>query len=386
MNGKTIKSILIFFLAIAVVMIAVSTVAVRNIGRSVDSNDWVNHTHAVILETEALRSSLLVANGTLHTYVLTGDPRDQTACRNALADIDDHFQILSALTRLAPTDHAKVGQLELPINRYSRSIEELLVAKAAGQDNTVRTLLEASTINNAVREMERVIKSLKDNQLALLTERDTASYHQSQTTRWTVWTGVALNVLLLAGVAWLIRDDLSARRQVTTALEEANRFLESRVKERTRELGSANRHLSTENLERRWANHSLEHQLRYNQRIIDSISDLVFVTTHSLNISRVNPAVLHVTGADSTSLISKPLKEVVRLVVAPAGSLSPLPDPLKYALKAGQDLRDQPAEIQDRLGQRIPVVLSLFPLRDNNRVVGGIITLRVTRPASKHSA
>jgi hypothetical protein len=43
--------------------------------------------------------------------------------------------------------------------------------------------------------------------------------------------------------------------------------------------------------ERRWASRALEHQLRYNQLIIDSIGELVFVLTKVLKISRVNPIV-----------------------------------------------------------------------------------------------
>ena len=58
--------------------------------------------------------------------------------------------------------------------------------------------------------------------------------------------------------------------------------------DRTAELASTNATLSTENLERQWANQALEHQLRYNHLIVDSINDLVFVLTKALNISRVN--------------------------------------------------------------------------------------------------
>ena len=61
---------LVFFLLIAAVVVALAIVAVRNINRSVASSDWVNHTHSVILQVEALRSEMYVAEGALHTYVL----------------------------------------------------------------------------------------------------------------------------------------------------------------------------------------------------------------------------------------------------------------------------------------------------------------------------
>ena len=58
MNDKTIRRILVFFLLISVVLIGVAVEAVRNINRSTATSDWVNHTHAVILEAEELMSAL----------------------------------------------------------------------------------------------------------------------------------------------------------------------------------------------------------------------------------------------------------------------------------------------------------------------------------------
>ena len=42
-----------------------------------------------------------------------------------------------------------------------------------------------------------------------------------------------------------------------------------------------------------------------------------------------------------------------------------------------RDLRDAPAAIADRKGARVPVRLTLFPLRDRDKTVGGVAILRV---------
>jgi PAS domain S-box-containing protein len=132
--------------------------------------------------------------------------------------------------------------------------------------------------------------------------------------------------------------------------------------------------LKAENLERQWANQSLEHQLRYSQIIINSINDLIFVTTKALNITRVNPAVAHLTGLEPKELISGPLSRVVRLVVD--GPASDDGDPIARALKDGRDLRDWPAVVVTKYNQSIPCLFNMVPLRDNNKVVGGVVTVR----------
>jgi PAS domain-containing protein len=314
----------------------------------------------------------------LHTYVLTGDARDQAACRDALSNVADHLEIAKALTRQEPAQHEQIVELESQVNRRVDFVQKTLAARQAGDTEAVRALLAADGGAAPLREIQRNIGKLKDEELALLTERDTAAYMQAQTTRWTVWSGVVLDVLLLGGVAWLIRDDIAARRRAAAMLQEANDGLETRVRERTAELAAANAKLSAENLERRWANQSLEHQLRYNRLIVDSINDPVLVLTKTLNISRVNSAVIHLTGLEPTALINQPLSRIVRLVAAHPGTGDPMLDPLTQALKDGRDLRDQAALAEDKRGRQTPVRFSLFPLRDRDKVVGGIVTLQIT--------
>lgn len=153
-----------------------------------------------------------------------------------------------------------------------------------------------------------------------------------------------------------------------------NRRLEESVRQRTAEIEAANVKLRAESLERRWANQAIEHQRRYDQLIINSIADLVFVLTKARNISRVNPAVLRVTGRELSELIDRPLTEIVRLEESADAASSN--DQLVHALNEGRDLRDLPATITDRQGRPVLVRFTMFPLRDGDKVVGGIVILR----------
>ena len=53
---------------------------------------------------------------------------------------------------------------------------------------------------------------------------------------------------------------------------------------------------------------------------------------------------------------------------------------LSQALKDGRSVRDLPAFVAVKNGQEIAVILTLVPLLDANRVVGGVVTLRVVTP------
>ncbi len=62
MKDHTLRRILIFFLLISIFLVVVAVQAVRNINHSTPNSDWVNHTHAVIMEVEALQTALYVAD------------------------------------------------------------------------------------------------------------------------------------------------------------------------------------------------------------------------------------------------------------------------------------------------------------------------------------
>ncbi len=275
----------------------------------------------------------------------------------------------------------RIERLATLTTQRADAARALIAARQGGQP--VAPLLAADSWTAAGPAVATEVAKLKEEQMALLAARDTEQYLQAQTTRWTVWAGVAVNLILLAGVAWLIRDDHAARNRAGQVLADANRQLEARVAERTADLSAANERLKSENLERRWAAQAIEHQLRYNQLIVDSIEDLVFVLTKSRNISRVNPAVVHATGWEPPELVNRPLADVVPLQPQADGSLV---DPVPRALAEGRDLRDLPAYLVDKRGQRHPAHCTLLPLRDGNKVVGGIVIVRRDAPAQSSSS
>jgi PAS domain S-box-containing protein len=171
-----------------------------------------------------------------------------------------------------------------------------------------------------------------------------------------------------------MRDDLAARRRAAVALEEANSYLESKVQERTAELVKSNQSLKQENLERRWSYQALDHQLRYNQLIINSIEEMVIVISRALNVSRVNPAVVQTTGWEPQELISQSIERVLQVPPDPANADQ---NPLTAALRDGRQIQGRPANLISRTGRPIAVTYTLIPLHDQDKIVGGVVTVRV---------
>lgn len=141
--------------------------------------------------------------------------------------------------------------------------------------------------------------------------------------------------------------------------------------------------LKAQHAERRWASQSLEHQLKYNTLIIDSIGELVFVLTRALNISRINPAVTRQAGYTLTDLLKAPFFKVVALESSPGEPDDTAARRMSDAVTSARGLQNLRAEIVSKQGHRLPARLTLVPLVDGNQVVGAVATLRLdTLPSS----
>lgn len=202
---------------------------------------------------------------------------------------------------------------------------------------------------------------------------------------------LAAGLALLGGiVVFVTRGALRPLGALARASDEiARRNLDCELPEPRRQdeigsLASAFRSmrdaLKAQHLERRWAAQALEHQLKYNQLVIDSIGELVFVLTTSLNITRINPAVTRVAGYAAPELIRAPFARVVSLSDADPGP------GFAEAVKNGAALHDRDVEIRLKSGGSVRARLSLVPLVDENRVVGAVATLRVDETAPTLSA
>lgn len=378
MKDNVVRRVIAIFLVVAAVLAVVAVVAIRNVRQSVATNDWVNHTHAVILESDAIQRALNLGDASLRDYLFTNDNRDQAAYRNAYNEMVEHLEVGRALTRGKGEEaqFMKFQQLEKFLSNRVDLARQLVRIKDAEGVEGIRKLLSKDPGGEDFQKIDSLIKKLKEDLKALLRERDRASFLQAQTTYWTVLTGVGLNFLLLVFVGWLIRDDIAARRKAATALQEANAQLEKKVEDRTTELARMNEALRQENLERKWSSKAVEHQLRYSQLIINAISDSVFVISKALNVNRINPAASHLTGLEPQQIINTPIGRVLKPMGDGLNGAGAGQDPLALALKEGREIQDCPGLMTIRGGKAVPAHFSMVPLRDQDQVVGGVITVR----------
>lgn len=150
----------------------------RNISRSAVTSDWVNYTHDVILETQAVRSALHLGNAALRTYLLTGGPREQADAREAFGEMLEHLEVLRALLGEEPAARASLAEVSRLVTARAEAAPAM-AARRSRPGETPAALVAADVAAATAVDIRRHRDRIKAGQMALLAERDTASYLQA---------------------------------------------------------------------------------------------------------------------------------------------------------------------------------------------------------------
>jgi PAS domain S-box-containing protein len=366
------QRVLIGFGIILGILLIVLVVAVRNNLQSIQSSDWVNHTHAVILETDAILSALHAAEAAQRNYLISGDARDHAAARIEFARVNEHLQVAKVLTADHARQQQRLAALETLIRKRVQFSETTLQVRQEKGFEAARELL-GSRDRGELDEIRKLVANLKQEENQLLQQRDQVSHRNARTTRWIVFTGVAFNFVLLALIFWLLRIDLELRRKAALALQEANEVLELKVQQRTADLAKANESLALENLEQRWAHAAMERRFRHDEMILNSMGEGLLVISSLGNVLRANHAAMRLGGWDSSEITGKPVASILAFEVGGAPR-DWKEHPIFKAIQQGYVLLDEQAWLKGRHGELVPITYRVHPVEDAEKMVGAILT------------
>ncbi len=111
--------------------------------------------------------------------------------------------------------------------------------------------------------------------------------------------------------------------------------------------------------------------LRFFKVILSSIADGVFTVDSNRSITSFNPAAEKITGVPASKAIGKKCYEVFHSDICEHGCL------LEKTLNTGMEAIDQPVNIINANGEKIPISISTAVLRnDNGDVLGAVETFR----------
>jgi signal transduction histidine kinase len=229
--------------------------------RLIENERWVAHTHEVLNELEATISALKDAETGQRGYLVTGDESYLAPYHASSPQIRQHLDRLRALTADNARQQRRIAELEpLIAARQARLRIGIDALRTAGPDAARRSVMtgEGRRLMDRVRG---IAAEMTAEETALLSRRSRVARASGRAALWTLSLANLLLIALVVLAAHLTRRDFQRRRRVEAELE-------TRVRERTAELATANEQLRLSSLELERSNRELQ--------------DFAFVASHDL--------------------------------------------------------------------------------------------------------
>jgi PAS domain S-box-containing protein len=365
-----IEKKLLGFLFVGLLVVALmAAAAIRNNGRQAQSAAWVNHTHAFILETDAILSSLHAAEAAQRTFLLTGDEGMKQAAADNFAGVAEHLNVATKLAFENPEQIDRLAAVSSLLQRRIDTNKDALRMLASGASQAAGLFTNAQARAN-LAEIEKQIFASRAVENQLLHEREQTLQRHTRRTEQILYAGGALNVLLLGLAFYVVQLDLKLRRNATA-------ILETKVRERTAELNEANDKLQMENIEQRWGQAALQRIVSHHELVMNSIQEGIVVISRNGHIISANPAAADLARREVKQLAGK---SIATLLLNGSGAVKWDDHFLAGAVKAGQPLPAKEARIKQPDGAEIAVLVACHPARDRENLTGAVITIRDHSP------
>lgn len=321
-----------FGLAVALVVL-VAFLGYRSSAAQIETARWVDHSHEVIRELNAVLMAAVDAETGRRGYAITNEESFLEPYRDAAARVATHTNEVRRLTSDNPEQQARLVALGPQLDARMRRLEAAIAAQRSGANGgkvdlseTVRGKADMDVVRASIGEM-------MDAEHRLLVEREKRTIESVRDSRYVQLAGGAFSILLLLLVVVRLRRALNE-----VELSE----------ERTRE--------NEENL----------------ATTLESIGDGVIATDSEGRITRMNPVARSITGWTLEEARGKPIQDVFHLVHDT--SSKELSNPVEEALRKGNVVEiDDAAILVAKDGTRRRVADSAAPIRGGDGTTRGAV-------------
>ena len=210
---------MVIFIALVLIVGLAYVIRSRITTATLDSMQWVSHTHEVKATVFELAASLNEMEAS--AFAAQSDPLSEQAAHRygeARARYAPLLQALRELTRDNPAQQERIGMLRAEVEGRVKLFDAALLERAAGRNTEAGQGLETAVTRFP---LEDVLKSIVDDEERLVAARKDTVERRARIGGWIIGAVSLVQLLLLAAIVWASENQLRRRLVAEAAARQA---------------------------------------------------------------------------------------------------------------------------------------------------------------------
>jgi signal transduction histidine kinase/CHASE3 domain sensor protein/CheY-like chemotaxis protein len=270
------KKIPLAFLLSIILLIVLAVFAYRSVSTLDETIKLEIHAQEVLQKLDAILINTIDVETGMRGFVLSGKEDFLEPYHNAEQEVKKNITELRRLVSENPTQKQRIADLENLVNEKI-TVSRLYVESYKTQGRETAADLVAAGQGKAVMDKIRAkVSEMTSEEVSTLRERENQINSGYAQTFYLLIFGSGAGIVFLALAGAAILREIKIRKLAEDNLKDANKNLENRIEERTKNLVLSNDALSQSRV--------------FNQAILDSLSSHIAVVDRSGTIKAVNEA------------------------------------------------------------------------------------------------
>jgi diguanylate cyclase (GGDEF)-like protein/PAS domain S-box-containing protein len=203
-----------------VALIAVGTISYRAVVASIESDRWVHHTYEVLDNLNKLLAAMEGVESGYRGFALTGDESHLQSYHSSIDNATNAERMVRELTTDNPVQQQRIPNLEKLIAGKIRLGDAVIGIRRTRGLAAASDALRNGPGQQLMKEVQDQVRAMQDEELRLLVLRNAAAKRHSDQTRFVLFLGTLLGILIAIGAGWTVHRDQSARELAEDARRE----------------------------------------------------------------------------------------------------------------------------------------------------------------------